>query len=75
MVLQVAGDESVVVQQGAFAFAEGVGTTGIHHEVEGLALGDEAVDEGFRAGEVGVVVSGAVDDKEIAGEAIGEVDG
>jgi hypothetical protein len=25
MVLQVAGDESVVVQQGAFAFAEGVG--------------------------------------------------
>ena len=62
MLLEVAGEQGVEMVVSAFAFGEGVGATGVLHEIKRFSELDEAIEEEFRALEVDVIVAGTVDD-------------
>src|SRR6185312_14434772 len=56
------------------SFAGGKAAAAVVHEVEGFAESDEAILQNLGGGEVDVVVAGAVDDEEITGKPLREVD-
>ena len=60
---------------GTFAFADTVGAIGVGHDRELSAVLDQAVDQGFGALVVTVVVSGTVDDQQFVLQVLSIRDG
>ena len=74
VLLQEPGHELEQVAAGSFALADAVGAVGVGHHRERLAQRDQAIDQGLAVLEVDVVVAGAVDQQQVALQALGMSD-
>src|SRR5262249_48895258 len=74
MLLQIPRDHAVDVQRRARAFVDRVGAAGVDEVVERFPQFDQTVHEAFRALDVDVVVSRAVDEEQSTLQAAGERD-